>query len=112
MGALNIYSNAERAFGVAEQELAALFATEASGILTNAAVHVSAEQVGARLSDALRAREVIAQAQGVIMEREGVSAEEASAHLRRASRHADMPMRQHADDVVASARRPVTPSEE
>ena len=77
MGALNIYSNAERAFGAEEQELAALFATEASGILTNAAVHVSVGQVAERLADALRAREVIAQAQGVLMERDGVSAEEA-----------------------------------
>ena len=111
VGALNIYSNAERAFGAEEQELAALFATEASEILTNAAVDVSAEQVAARLSDALRAREVIAQAQGVIMARDGLSAEEALAHLRRSSRHADMPMRQYAGGVVASTRRQVTPSE-
>jgi GAF domain-containing protein len=111
VGALNIYSNAERAFRTEDQELAALFATEASGILTTASVDVPAEQVAARLADVLRAREVIAQAQGVIMEREGVSAEEAFAHLRRSSRHADMPMRQYADDVVASARRQITPSE-
>jgi GAF domain-containing protein len=38
VGALNIYSNAERAFRPAEQELAALFATQASGILTDAGV--------------------------------------------------------------------------
>ena len=108
VGALNIYSNAERAFGAQGQELAALFATQASGILTDAAVDVSAEQVAARLQDALRAREVIAQAQGVIMEREGVSAEDAFAHLRRSSRDADVPVRQHADDVVATSRRQVT----
>ena len=111
VGALNIYSNAERVFGAEEQELAALFATEASGILTDAAVEVSAEEVAARLSDALRAREVIAQAQGVIMEREGLSAEDAFAHLRRSSRTADMAMLQYADDVVASTRRHITPSE-
>lgn len=111
VGALNIYSNLDRAFGAQEQELAALFATEASGILTDAAVDVSAEQVAGRLYGVLRSREVIAQAQGVVMEREGVSAEDAFVQLRRSSRHADMPMRQYAHDLVASTRRQVTPSE-
>ena len=111
VGALNIYSNAERAFGAEEQELAALFATQASGILTDAAVDVSAEQAAARLQDALRSREVIAQAQGVVMGREGVSAEEAFAHLRRSSGDAHVPVRQRAGDVVASTRPQVTPSE-
>ena len=111
VGALNIYSNAERGFGAEEQELAALFATEASGILTDAAVDISAEEVGRRLYGVLRSREVIAQAQGVVMGREGISAEDAFARLRRASRQADIPMRQYAHDVVASTRRHVTPSE-
>ena len=111
VGALNIYSNAERAFGAEEQELAALLATQASGILTDAAVDVSAEQAAARLQDALRSREVIAQAQGVVMGREGVSAEEAFAHLRSSSGDAHVPVRQRAGDVVASTRSQVTPSE-
>ncbi|MDQ3107406.1 MAG: GAF and ANTAR domain-containing protein, partial [Actinomycetota bacterium] len=71
VGALNIYSKRNKAFGGAEQDLAALFATQASGILIDAGADVPSPEVAARLDQALRAREVIAQAQGVIMERHG-----------------------------------------
>lgn len=110
VGALNMYSNVERAFGPAEQELAALFATQASGILTQAGVDVAAGEAGHRLEDALRSREVIAQAQGVTMERSGVSADDAYATMRRSARQAGVPMRQMAADLVASSFREVTPS--
>jgi len=46
VGALNIYSRTERAFGPPEQELAALFATQASRILASAGV--AAEQATRR----------------------------------------------------------------
>ncbi len=60
VGALNIYSSRERAFGEQQQELAALFATQASRILSDAGDDVSEEELGERIDDALRAREVIA----------------------------------------------------
>lgn len=41
LGALNTSSDAERAFGVGQKELAQLFATQASGILFDAGVEVS-----------------------------------------------------------------------
>ncbi len=103
VGALNIYSNTNRAFGKTEQELAALFATQASGILENAGAHVPDEHVAAQLADALRSREAIAQAQGVLMERDRLSPEEASAQLRRTARETNITVRRLAEDTVASA---------
>lgn len=101
-GALNIYSHRERAFGPREQELAALFATQASRVLAQAGADIAAEEAARRLQAALGVREVIAQAQGVVMARDGVSAIEAYATLRRHSTEADMPLRLQASEVVAS----------
>lgn len=105
LGALNIYSDAERAFGAGQVELAQLFATQASGILADAGADVSEEEVGARIADALRSREVIARAQGVLMERTGATEAEAASTLHRSSRDAEVTVRQHATDVVASTQR-------
>jgi signal transduction protein with GAF and PtsI domain len=102
LGALNIYSNSERAFGVYEKELAQLFATQTESLLGVAGADVTDEQRTARIADALRSRELIALATGVLMAREGVTQDEAAARLRRASREQGVPMRQLASDVVAS----------
>ena len=67
LGALNIYSNTERAFAGHQQEVAALFASHASAILADAGV--SDEQMGKPLADALLARQTIARAQGALMAR-------------------------------------------
>jgi len=102
VGALNIYSRTERAFGPPEQELAALIATEASRIVATGGV--AAEQA-TRLQAALRGRELIAQAQGVVMARQGVSAEVAYATLLRSSRQAHIRLRRQASEIVASIQR-------
>jgi anti-anti-sigma factor len=103
-GALNIYSSTERAFGTREQELAALFAEQASEILTTAEPHETDEQVNRRLAEALAARQVIHQAQGVIMERDRLTAEAAMGALHRASRAAGGKVVDYANDVVNSVR--------
>ena len=105
VGALNIYSNTERAFGPPDQELAALFATQASGILADAGVDIATEEVAKRLQDALQARETIAQAQGVVMARQGVTAEVAYAALRQSSKRTGVPVRHRAAEIVASTAR-------
>ncbi|MEJ7800520.1 MAG: anti-sigma factor antagonist [Ilumatobacter sp.] len=105
VGALNIYSNTERAFGPHDQELAALFAGQASGILAAAGVEQTADEVAERLRNALRAREVIAQAQGAIMARQGISAEAAYASLRRAARRQALTVQAHSAAIVAAASR-------
>jgi len=106
VGALNIYSRTARAFGPPEMSLAALFATQASRIVAGAGVDGTSEAAANRLQDALRRREVIAQAQGVLMARHNVSAEAAYASLRRSSTRADIPLRDQATATVASTQLP------
>lgn len=102
LGALNIYSNTEKAFGTHEQELAALFATQASGILTAAGADGTEEQLNKRFSEAMAARQTIAQAQGVLMSRHHITAENAAAALHRSARAADATVLVHAAQIVAS----------
>jgi anti-anti-sigma factor len=106
VGALNIYSRTRAAFSAKEQELASTFATEASVILRGTGVDISADQLSGRIGEALRARQVIAQAQGVLMEREGISEEDAYTRLRVSSQRTDGPLLEQAVDVVGSTRRP------
>lgn len=111
VGALNMYSRTAMAFAPEAQELAAVFATEASSILTTAGIAVTNEQLSRRRGEALRIRRVIAQAEGVIMAREGVGAEQAYGMLCDLSRRSSQPFRQHAADVIASTRRLRTASD-
>jgi anti-anti-sigma factor len=103
VGALNIYSNTERAFGAEQQELAAMFASQASGILADAGVDVTDEQMGAQIADALVAREAIALAQGMLMSEQRLNANDAAATLYRAARSARITVRGHAVELVAAA---------
>jgi GAF domain-containing protein len=104
-GALNIYSSTERAFGTREQELAALFAEQASEILTTADPDETDEQVNQRVVRALASRQVIHQAQGVIMERDRLTAEAAIVALYRGARAAGVKVVDFATEIVNSDRR-------
>lgn len=101
VGALNIYSNRSGAFNVKDQNLAAVFAAEASTVLTNAGAGVTDEALARRLAEALHSREIISQAQGVLMKRDGVPAEAAYALLRQFSRTSNRPIRDLAEETVA-----------
>jgi anti-anti-sigma factor len=103
VGALNIYSNSERAFGPRQQELAAMFASQASGILIDAGADVIDEALGKRILDGLLARETIARAEGMLMAREHVTAEQAAATLHRSARTAAATVLLYAAEIVASA---------
>jgi GAF domain-containing protein len=108
VGALNIYSLSASAFSPKDRELAATFAAEASAILADAATAQTdegGEQLAIRFQGALRAREIIAQAQGVLMEREGLAEEEAYSALRRFSMDNGSPLQERAVDIVTSTRR-------
>lgn len=111
VGALNIYSDRERVFGPRQQELAALFSTQASGLLEDAGASVTDEEVHHRVLTALRSREVIAQAQGVIMARRRVSSEEAADVLRDAARTGQATVIAESHLVIASTQRS-TPRQE
>lgn len=102
IGALNIYSRTAEAFAPRDQELAAVFATEASIVLTDATSGASSEQLATRLGVALHTRQIIAQAQGVVMEREHISADAAYRLLANFSQSSNRPLLERAEDVVAS----------
>lgn len=102
VGALNIYSRDKRAFAAPELELSSLFALQASDLLVSAAVDVSVEDLSRRLQEALRGRDVIAQARGVLMERHHVSADTAYGKMRQSSRQTNTPLRRLAEDIMAS----------
>lgn len=101
-GALNIYSSTERAFGTSQQELAALFAEQASEILTAAEPVLTDEQFNERFADALTARQVIHEAQGVLMERDRLSADAAMRALHRGARTAQVTVVDYATEIVCS----------
>ncbi len=104
VGALNIYSRQPWAFADADQALAMRFATEASAVLTDAAVDGTDDGRSERFEASLRSREVIAQAQGVIMERDGITEVEAYRVLRVYSQRTGISLRARAEEVARSTR--------
>jgi hypothetical protein len=105
VGALNIYSRTAAAFATKEQELAAVFAAEASNVLSEVGVEMTDDLLTNRFQGALQTREIIAEAQGVIMERHDVGADDAFDLMRRFSQHSGRSLRERAEDVVGSSRR-------
>jgi anti-anti-sigma factor len=116
IGALNIYARTADAFAPEDQELASMFAEQASVILTEAGLDATDEQVATRFHQALRSREVIAQAQGILMERSRVDEAEAFGLLRRSSVSTNTALQARAGDVVDSTRdvteSPAVPSDD
>jgi anti-anti-sigma factor len=102
IGALNIYSNTERVFGAPQQSLAALFATQVSEILADAGGAATDTETATRIASALRAREIIARAQGILMVREHLTADDAAASLHRLARAARTTVLDHAGAITAS----------
>ena len=109
VGALNIYSRTPGAFTPEAQALASTFAIETSTILRAAETDETDDYLSIRFLGALRAREVIAQAQGVLMEREGLEEHDAYSVLRRLSLEKGRPLQERAEDIVDSTRRPDPP---
>jgi anti-anti-sigma regulatory factor len=106
VGALNIYSRTAESFEVKDQESAAVFAQQASVILSDARAGVSNTQMAIRFQTALRSREVITLAKGIIMEREGVEEKGAFSALLRLALAQGLPLRERAEAIVLSAERP------
>lgn len=102
VGALNIYSRTTAAFAPKDQELAAIFATEASIILGDAGVAISDEQLTRRLQEAMVSREIITLARGIIMGRDRCSSDGAFAALRHISKETNLPLRDCAAELVIS----------
>jgi GAF domain-containing protein len=104
VGALNIYSRTAESFEIQDQEAAAVFAQQASVILSDARADVSDSQMALRFQEALRSRKVISLAEGIIMEREGVDAESAFTALLRLTLSQGVPLRERAETMVRSVK--------
>jgi len=102
VGALNVYSRTASVFAEKEEQLASIFAVEASIILRDAGAAVPEHALDGRLAEALQIREAISQAQGAIMARDGLSSDDAYTTLWRLSRRSGRPLRELAADVIAS----------
>jgi anti-anti-sigma factor len=105
VGALNLYSHRLEAFSPEDQQLAGEFATQASIILSDAGMNPTSTLQSTRYQEALRARQIIAQAQGVMMARNGIGPDEAYDLLRVHSLRTNQPLLQRASDIVHSTRR-------
>lgn len=99
-GALNIYSSKLNAFGTTEQQLAELFADQASEILTTAGSYLDDVQANRRFADALTARQTISRAQGVLMHRDAMTADDATAAMPRTSRTLGLTILQYAQELL------------
>ena len=100
-GALNIYSATKQAFGADEHGLAALFAEQASEVLTIASDEYTNSGSEERFAAALASRQTIHQAQGAIMALHDVSADQAFASLFQQARSQGITVIAHATEVVA-----------
>lgn len=100
LGALNLYSRSEDAFGETEAEQAGRFAQHAAAVLANAIDLTRAEKVNQQLQEALRSREVIAKAQGILMVRNRCTSEEAFDLLRHGSQRSNRKLRDVAAEIV------------
>ena len=106
MGALNLYGESPEAFVDEDVELAALLATHAAVVLTNAQAFESANREAEHLAKALESRGVIERAKGILIEREKCSADEAFQMLVRASQTLNRKLRHVAEEVVDDAQGP------
>ena len=98
-GSLNVYADVEGVFGPPERELASLFAEQASHVLTVASRDAD-DEWNERFAEALSARRIIHQAQGVVMARNALTAEEALVHVMQMARGRRMTAFAYASQIV------------
>lgn len=107
MSALNLYGRLPWAFGATGRAQGLLFATLARLALSSAEDRESEEKRSGHLTEALRTRELIGQAQGILMERERITADQAFDVLRRASQHLNVKLREVAERLVETGEAPL-----
>ena len=106
--ALNMYARLPKAFGATDRAQGQLFATLARLAIDSAEERASGRSKAVNLTEALRTRELIGQAQGILMERERISADQAFDVLRRASQHMNVKLREVAETLVETGESPDT----
>jgi GAF domain-containing protein len=100
VGALNLYSRTEDAFGQDAIEIASLFASQAAIVLANAQAYWDARALGEGLGEAMKNRAVIEQAKGMLMAK-GCDADTAFDMLVKASQRENVKLRDIAHRIVA-----------
>lgn len=105
-GALNLYASLPDAFGAHARAQALLFATLARLALDSAKERALDAERSTNLTEALRTRELIGQAQGILIERERITGEQAFDVLRQASQHLNVKLREVAALLVETGQKP------
>lgn len=105
-GAMKVYSGNPQEYDDRDAEILTLFAEQAGIVLANVEGYWEAQEMSDQLKEALRSRDVIGQAKGMLMEREGLDDEAAFAMLRQASQTQNIKLRDIAQSVVETTRRP------
>lgn len=100
IGAMNLYSRRERAFGDAEADVGMLYASQAAIVLANAQAYWDARELSVRLGDAMSHRAVIEQAKGILMGVQHCDADEAFEILVKASQRENVKLRTVAQRIV------------
>jgi GAF domain-containing protein len=103
VGAMNLYSNRERAFDDDDAETGMLFASQASIVLANAQAYWDARELSSGLSEAMRHRAVIEQAKGMLMAAQGCDEDDAFELLIKASQRENVKLRDVAQRLVDGA---------
>jgi len=108
VGALNLYARREHAFGDAERNDAAVFASQAAIVLANTHAYWDARDLSVGLAEAMKNRAVIEQAKGMLMAAEGIDEDAAFAVLVRASQRQNAKLNvvaRHLMDTAVARRR-------
>jgi GAF domain-containing protein len=103
LGALNLYSRTEDAFGDEDVARMTTFATHAAFVLANAQLYWDSRQLSENLNQAMASRATIEHAVGIIMASGGKNPEEAFEVLSRASQRENRKLREIAAEIVARA---------
>jgi GAF domain-containing protein len=106
VGALNVYSAREHAFGALDVEVGRHFAAQAAIVLANAQAYSTAHDLSVRLGEAMDHRVVIEQAKGILMATRRCGPDAAFELLVRASQRENVKLRDLAHRVVATTSRP------
>jgi GAF domain-containing protein len=104
-GGLNIYAETTAGFTAQDEQLAGLFAIQASVIVANARAYWSSFELTRHLTTAMSSRAVIEQAKGILMANHGITADEAFGRLRHQSQTENRKLRDIAVETVEQVSR-------
>jgi GAF domain-containing protein len=110
IGAMNLYSEVERAYDEESRRVAMLFATQAAFVLANAQAYWDARTLSENLEQAMKSRAIIEQAKGAIMTTMGCDEDAAIQVLIDQSQRQNIKLREVADEIVRNASRTSRPS--